>query len=212
MVDSTPLGAVVDECTAGSSELVVEGDGGGQAAEALQDSFAESGEGAGAVAFEGEEVFAGPEDRLDPLADRREMRAAAAFVFASWAHDRGVALGDGGGKGAAGVALVAQQRLAAAALAALKQDERDVALVDLGRGEFQRARGAVGREDRVQPKAPEIARMRAAPAVVGGIAQRRALDRFAAAGALDRGAVDEQQIVLEARAVAGEDAHQPLQR
>ncbi len=36
-----------------------------------------------------------------------------------------------GGELAAGVALVAEQRLAAAALAALKQHERDVTLVDL---------------------------------------------------------------------------------
>src|ERR687890_751187 len=98
MVDSARLGAVVDERTGGASELVVEGDGGGQAAEALQDAFAQAGQGAGAVAFEGEQVFAGPEDRLDPLAQRRQMRAAGGFVLASGAHDRGVARGDGGGE------------------------------------------------------------------------------------------------------------------
>jgi len=70
MVDSARLGAVVDECAGGAAELVVEGDGGGEAEEALQDAFSEAGEGARAVAFEGEEVFAGPEDRLDALADR----------------------------------------------------------------------------------------------------------------------------------------------
>ncbi len=67
MVDSARLGAVVDECTAWASELVVEADGGGEGAEACEDSFSEAGEGAGAVAFEGEEVFAGPEDALDAL-------------------------------------------------------------------------------------------------------------------------------------------------
>jgi len=35
------------------------------------------------------------------------VRAIAGFVFASWAHDRGVALAHGAGEGAAGVALVA---------------------------------------------------------------------------------------------------------
>src|SRR5450755_3252295 len=85
MVDSARLGAVVDKGTAGSSELVVEGDGGSQAAEAGQDAFAEALEGAGAVAFEGQDVFGGPEDRFDALADR-------------------------GGELAAGVALVADQR------------------------------------------------------------------------------------------------------
>src|SRR3954447_13192524 len=103
MIDSARLGAVVDECTAGASELVVEGDRGGQAAEAREDAFAESGERAGAVAFEREQVFAGPEDRLDALADRRQMRAVGALVGAARAHDRGVALGDGGSEVAAGV-------------------------------------------------------------------------------------------------------------
>src|SRR3982751_2186905 len=115
MVDSARLGAVVDECTAGSSELVVEGDGCGEAAEACEDAFAQAGERAGAVAFEREQVFAGPEDRLDALADRRQMRAVAGFVGAARSDDRGAAGADGGGELAAGVALVAQQRLAAAA-------------------------------------------------------------------------------------------------
>ena len=65
-----------------------------EAAEPGEDSFSEALEGAGAVAFEGEEVFAGPEDRFDPLADRREVRAAAAFVAAAGAQDRGVELVD----------------------------------------------------------------------------------------------------------------------
>src|SRR4051794_41278543 len=109
MVDSTRLGAVVDEGTAGSSELVVEGDRGGQAAESGEDPFAQSGEGAGAVAFERQEVLAGPEDRLDALTDRRQMRTAAGLVAATRAHDRGVTLGHGGGEGATGVALVTEQ-------------------------------------------------------------------------------------------------------
>src|SRR4051794_13403818 len=112
MVDSARLGAVVDECTAGASELVVEGDGGGQAAEALEDALPESGQGAGAVAFEREEVFAGPEDRLDALANGSQMRAVAALVLAARTHDRGVALADGGGERAARVALVGEQRFA----------------------------------------------------------------------------------------------------
>src|ERR671922_263846 len=128
MVDSARLGAVVDECTAGAPELVVEGDRGGPA-EAREDAFAQSGERAGAVAFEREQVFAGPEDRLDALADRRQMRAGAGFVLAARSDDRGAALADGGGELAPGVALVAQQRLAAAAPAALQQHQADVAFV-----------------------------------------------------------------------------------
>src|ERR1700678_4112961 len=123
MVDSARLGAVVDECTAWASELVVEGDRGGEAAEASQDAFAEAGEGAGAVAFEGEEVFAGPEDRFDPLADRREVRTATTFVFAVRTHERDAALVDRGGELTAGVSLIAEQYLAAVAAAAVQQDQ-----------------------------------------------------------------------------------------
>src|SRR3954469_22204836 len=158
MVDSARLGAVVDEGTAGASELVVECDRGGQAAEAGEDAFPESGECAGAVAFEGEQVFAGPKDRLDALADRRQVWPMAGFVFASGAHEGGVALADGGGERAPGVALVAQQRLAAVAPAALQQHQSDVAFVELGGGQFERAWSAVGGEDGMQPEPPEVGR------------------------------------------------------
>src|SRR5918998_3979380 len=98
MVDSARLRAVVDECTAGASELVVKGDRGGQAAEAREDAFAQSRERAGAVAFEREQVLAGPEDRFDPLADRRQMRAAAGLVGAARSDDRGAPPAGGGGE------------------------------------------------------------------------------------------------------------------
>jgi hypothetical protein len=74
MVDSSWLGAVVDERAAGATEFVVERDRRGEADEALQDVFSGPGEGSCAVAFEGEEVFAGLEDRLDPLADGKTDR------------------------------------------------------------------------------------------------------------------------------------------
>ena len=64
-------------------------------------------EGAGAVAFEGEQVFAGLEDRLDPLPDRGEVRAVSGFVFAAGTDDRGVEVGGELFELAAGVAFVA---------------------------------------------------------------------------------------------------------
>ena len=57
MVDSTGLGDVVDQGAAGSAELVVEGHAGGEGQESGEESFSEAGQGAGAVAFEGEDVF-----------------------------------------------------------------------------------------------------------------------------------------------------------
>src|SRR5215210_6813602 len=98
MVDSARLGAVVDEGAAGAAELVVERDRGGEAEEALQDAFAQAGEGTGAVAFECERVLAGPKDALDALADRREVRPVAGLVAAAGTHDRGVELADGLGE------------------------------------------------------------------------------------------------------------------
>src|SRR5947208_3786960 len=105
MIDSARLGAVVDECAAVACELVVEGDRCGEAAEAGEDAFSEAGEGSGAVAFEGEEVFAGPKDRFDSLADLPESRSFAGFVFAAGADDRGAELLDFGGALATGLPL-----------------------------------------------------------------------------------------------------------
>src|ERR1700743_3110895 len=109
MIDSTGSGAVVDECAAWSGELVVECDCGGEAEEALKDALSEPGECSGAVAFEGEDVLACPEDALDALADRCEVWGAAGLVLASGSDDRGVHLADLVGELASGVALVADQ-------------------------------------------------------------------------------------------------------
>jgi hypothetical protein len=144
-------------------------------------------------------------------ADRREVRFGCAFVFAAGSEDRGVELGDLGGELAAGVALVAEQDFAAVTAAAVQQYQGDVAFVGLGGCELQCSWGAVGRDDRVQPKSPEVAGMRRAPAVVGGVAQRGAFDGLAAAGALLRSGVDERQIVIEPGALTRENRHQPLQ-
>src|SRR5580704_15069158 len=113
MVDSTGLGDIVDEGAAWAAELVVERDAGGEGEEALEDAFSESFEGAGAVAFEGEEVLAGPEDRFDSLPDWGEMGPASGFVFAAGADDGGVEVADGLGEGAAGVVFVADDCFAA---------------------------------------------------------------------------------------------------
>lgn len=123
---------------------MVERDRGGEADEALQDAFSEAGEGAGAVAFEGEDVFAGPEDAFDALADRCQVRPLAGFVAARGTHDGGVQFADRAREVASGVALVGEQDLTALALAARQQLERDVALIRLRRGELKRPRGAVG--------------------------------------------------------------------
>src|SRR5450759_5141628 len=78
MIDSTPAAsrAVVDERPARSAQPLVEADAGREAEEAAEHALAQGGQSARAVAFQGEQVLAGPEDRLDALADGREVRAA----------------------------------------------------------------------------------------------------------------------------------------
>src|SRR5580698_356896 len=212
MIDSAGLGAVVDECAAGASELVVEGDRGGEAEEALKDSLSEAGEGAGAVVLEGEGSLAAPEDALYALADRREVWASAGLVFAAGSDDRGVHLADTGGELASRVALIADQRDRALPACAGEQLKRDVPLITFGGSYRDRSGCPVGRGQQVQPETPEEPAVAGAVAVVSGIAECRALDRLAASGALNRGGVHEQQIVIEPRALAGEHAHQPLKR
>src|ERR1035441_4263826 len=93
---ATGLGGVAGERAGGAAELVVERDSRGERGEAHRHAYEQVVQGAGAVAFETEDVFGGPEDRFDSLADRREVRAAALLVFAAGAPDLGVKRGEGG--------------------------------------------------------------------------------------------------------------------
>src|ERR1700730_18375676 len=107
MTDST-VGLVgeVGEGAAGPVEVVVEPDAGGEGEEFGGDSGAQAVQRAGVVSLKPEAVFEGPEDRLDALADRGEVRPWPGFVFAGGAQDHGaVALDHERGELAAGVAL-----------------------------------------------------------------------------------------------------------
>src|SRR6202162_1694803 len=121
MIDSTGSGAVVDERTARPAELMIQRDRRCEAEQPLQDALAEPGKGPCAVAFEREDVLAGPEDRLDPLADRCEVRASARLVLAPRSDDRGVQLTDLAGELSACVALVADHGLPACTAGAGEQ-------------------------------------------------------------------------------------------
>src|SRR5215211_1390713 len=106
MDSSTGLGAVGGQGAGRTAEAVVERDRRGERQEAGADARAQAVEGARAVAFERQQVFAGLKDRLDPLADRGQVGPAAAFVLASGTHDGGLQLGGVALEIAAGVALV----------------------------------------------------------------------------------------------------------
>jgi hypothetical protein len=211
MIDSTPAASVevVDECPARPPQPVVEADAGGQAEETLQDALAQSGRSAHAVTLECEQVLAGPEDRLDPLADRRQVRAPAALVGALGAHHEYAEACGLGGEGTAGVALVADQD-PAALNGALEELEGDLALAAPWIGERERPRRPIGSSQAVQTKAPVPARVAAAVAVAGHVCERRALRRLAAGAAGHRRRITEQELVTKARALARENAHEPL--
>src|SRR4051794_35767091 len=115
MNDSARSGGVGREAAGWAAEAVVERDAGGEREEALAEADAQAVERAGAVAFEAEQVFASPEDRLDALADRRQVRVAGGLVAARGADDVRVEVGDRGGERAADVALVADDEFAAGA-------------------------------------------------------------------------------------------------
>src|SRR5215211_4483024 len=178
MSSSMRLGVVGRECAAGAAELVVEGDAGGEREQALADAGSEAVQRAGAVAFEGEQVFEGPEDALDALADWRQLRPWAGLVVAAWADDQRVAVEHSGVELAAGVALVADHDQRAGARAAVDQVQADIAFVGLGAGERDRAWGAVEREQAVQAEPPEEAAVAAAIPVVGGVGEPAAAHRL----------------------------------
>jgi hypothetical protein len=133
MIDSTRAasGAVVDQGSARSPQPVVEADAGRQAEKAREHTLAQAGHGARAVTLQREQVLGRPEDRLDALADRRQVRPAARLILARRTHHGDAEISRSRSKRAAGVALVADERLTAAS-AALQQLQADLALVARG--------------------------------------------------------------------------------
>src|SRR5215210_7525512 len=110
MSSSTGSGHVLGQGAAGEAESVVERDGCGEREEAAGQAGPEAVQGAGAVAFKGEDVLGGPVDRLDALADRREVQSVAGLVFAARPVDVGVQGGEVGLELLAAEVLVADQR------------------------------------------------------------------------------------------------------
>src|SRR3954447_22678251 len=163
-------------------EQVLARDRGGQRQELGGQAAAQGVQLAGAVVFEAEHVFRGPEDALDTLAQRREVRSLAGLVFAAGTDDRGVQVGGVRAEVAAGVALVADDGQRAVAGDAGEHVQADLTFAGLWAGEREGAWRAVQREQAVQAKAPEVPAVAGAPAVVGGVGERaaaRGLDRAA---------------------------------
>jgi len=88
MSDSTAPGDVVEESAARTPESVIEGDATGERHEAFGNAHPEVVQRAGAVALQGEDVLAGLEDRLGPLADRGEAKAVGWLVLVGRPEER----------------------------------------------------------------------------------------------------------------------------
>src|SRR5215213_3558141 len=88
MVDSESV-AVGGEVPAGVTDRLVVDQARGQGEQSERDAGAQTLDCASAVCFEGELAFAGPEHRLDPLADRALRSVASRFVFAVGAQKAG---------------------------------------------------------------------------------------------------------------------------
>src|SRR5665809_44207 len=211
MVDSTRSRHLGNERAARTTELAVQGDSGRKRQQPLGDPHPEVVVRAGAVALEREQVLAGPEDRLDALADRGQVETVVGLVGARRAQHTRLHPLDGERELAAGVALVADDRLAASERAR-QELERDLALGPLGRCERRCSRGAVGGAGEVQAHPPEEARMALAVAVAGEVGEPRAAHGLARAAALDGRRVEQDDVVAAARALAREDADEPLDR
>src|SRR5665811_1589009 len=210
MIDSTGSGHVGHERAARSPELVVEPDAGREGQDPGSDAGAQALGSARAVAFEAQDVLEGPKDRLDALADPAQARPRVlGLVLAGGSHDVATQLGHRPLEGAAGIALVADDRLAAAKHMG-QQIEGDRALLAVGPDELSPARGAVGSAAQVQAHPPEEAAVAAAPAVAGPVAKGRAARGLQRAAALDRGRVEQHHLVVVAGAGGGEDARQPV--
>src|SRR3990172_7837742 len=160
MIDATRLRGVVDERAARPTELVIEADAGGEREQPGGDAGIQVACGAGTVAFEGEQVLAGAEHRLDALAHRRQPRTTVGLILSARTHDRGAERGNPLSELTPGVALVTDDRLAACER--LRQDlQRHLALGTIGSHQRGRSWRAIERTGQVQAHAPEEARVAA---------------------------------------------------
>ena len=183
---------------------MVEPDRGGQDQQPCANAGPEPFRGAGTVAFQREQILEGLEHRRDPLSDPAQVGTAAGrFVQPARPDHRAADRGDLPLEGSADIALVADDDLAAAKTAR-QQLQGDLPLLLVGASELGPAWGAVHRADQVQAHAPEKPRVAAAVAVAGALAKAGATDRLQRAGALDRGRVQQHEVVVVAGAAAGE--------
>src|SRR5512134_2145692 len=92
MVDSQSV-TVGREAAARFTDLPVVPEAGGEGEQPHPDPSAKAGQGAGPVTLQAELALAGPEHRLDPLADRAQRSEAGFLVLAVGAQEGGAPIG-----------------------------------------------------------------------------------------------------------------------
>jgi len=208
MIDATS-GSVVDDRPAGTTKLMVEADAGRKGKQPGEDAHHQVSRGPGAMSLQRKQVLAGPEDRLDPLPDRSEMRAFLLFVGSGRADDGSPQLRDLPGEVPAGVPFVADDGLSAPKRPG-KKHERHLPFRPVGRSQLDAPGGAVRSASEMQPASPEIAGVAAGVAVPADLCKSRAADGLHRTGAFDRGGVKKEKVVMCPRALRAEDTEEPL--
>src|SRR5215207_1016973 len=210
MIDSESV-AIGGEVAAWVTDLLVVDEARGECEQAQGDAHADAFDGASAVAFECELALAGPEHRLDPLADRAERAVSVRLVLAVGAQEAGT-------EGAhellellAGEAFVGQDGVALQLDAGEHFGSND-ALGEVRGGKLERDWHAVRRAQQIQPKAPEVAAVALAPAVAGVARQLRAARGLARLAAGDRGAIERSEVVAKRRRADGQVRDDPRDR
>src|ERR1700730_5520489 len=177
MVDSESV-AVGGEVAAWVTDCLVVDEAGCECEQPECDADAQSGDGAAAVAFEGELAFAGPDRRLDPWGDRSERAVASPLVFSIRSQEPCAVAGHELFELLAGEALVGEHGVTVE-IDALEHLRGDLALRRGGWGELEADRHPVGRAQQIEPKAPEEAAVALAPAVGRVAGEFRAASGFA---------------------------------
>src|SRR5204863_2203468 len=195
MINSTASGNERDQGARRPPEPPVDIDACGERQHPRGDSGAQTRDRPRPVALQGEDVLAGPKDRLDPLADRGEVGAAPGLVLAGGAKHGRTEGADLVLEVGAGVALVADYGLATTKGRG-EQRRGHLTLGDVRGSERPGARRPVGAEDTVQAHPPEVPRMAWAVTVRAPGCERRASRGLDRAPALDRRGVDEDEVVV----------------
>src|ERR1051326_1482554 len=169
-------------------------DPGGEGEQALSAPHNNTEAVATAVFFESELALEGVVDALDVLADPGQLAEAPPLVAAVRSDEDGRQVADEVLELPAGVPLVGHDEQASSQWQAREHGLGDLAIAELGIGQAPGRDDAVRGGEQVKAKAPEVARVGGAVAVVGPVGELGALDRLPRGAAGDRRGVEQADL------------------